>query len=198
METPVTSLGTRSGVHWMRRKARSSERASARASMVFPTPGTSSSRTWPSTRSAAKSCSVPWRFPMTTVPICSASRSAASRTVRVMNESLAGGGRSPHRPLGGLERRDGGPLRRRPGPNGARRRKRQRETHERSDRVQAQRDRVLFAQHERAKRALDEQDESDGDERAHRELPSVYRPYGHDERDGGEEVHEPAGIVAGG
>ena len=37
--TPVTSLGSRSGVNWMRRTVQSIERASALASIVLPTPG---------------------------------------------------------------------------------------------------------------------------------------------------------------
>src|SRR5215218_103625 len=40
--TPVTSLGSRSGVNWMRENEQSTERASAFASIVFPTPGKSS------------------------------------------------------------------------------------------------------------------------------------------------------------
>src|SRR5918994_5422030 len=40
--TPVTSDGSRSGVNWRREKSRSSERASAFASIVLPTPGKSS------------------------------------------------------------------------------------------------------------------------------------------------------------
>jgi hypothetical protein len=40
--TPVTSDGSRSGVNWRREKRQSSERASAFASIVFPTPGKSS------------------------------------------------------------------------------------------------------------------------------------------------------------
>src|SRR5687767_12764239 len=40
--TPVTSEGNRSGVNWTREKEQSSERASALASIVFPTPGKSS------------------------------------------------------------------------------------------------------------------------------------------------------------
>src|SRR5919106_6110967 len=40
--TPVTSDGSRSGVNWSREKEQSSERASALASIVFPTPGKSS------------------------------------------------------------------------------------------------------------------------------------------------------------
>ena len=40
--TPVTSEGSRSGVNWMRLTLQSMDRASALASMVLPTPGTSS------------------------------------------------------------------------------------------------------------------------------------------------------------
>src|SRR4051812_3877142 len=40
--TPVTSEGSRSGVNWRRENEQSSERASAFASIVFPTPGKSS------------------------------------------------------------------------------------------------------------------------------------------------------------
>src|SRR6266566_1197568 len=46
--TPVTSDGSRSGVNWSREKEQSSERASAFASIVFPTPGKSSMIRWPS------------------------------------------------------------------------------------------------------------------------------------------------------
>ena len=46
--TPVMSLGSRSGVNWMRRTEQSVDRASALASIVLPTPGTSSISTWPS------------------------------------------------------------------------------------------------------------------------------------------------------
>src|SRR5712691_157621 len=46
--TPVTSDGRRSGVNWIREKDMSSERASAFASIVFPTPGKSSRIRWPS------------------------------------------------------------------------------------------------------------------------------------------------------
>jgi hypothetical protein len=41
-ETPVTSEGSRSGVNWIRFTEQSIERASALASIVLPTPGTSS------------------------------------------------------------------------------------------------------------------------------------------------------------
>src|SRR5438105_2715196 len=57
--TPVTSDGRRSGVNWMRENETSSERASAFASIVFPTPGKSSSIRWPSaTRQRTQSRSV--------------------------------------------------------------------------------------------------------------------------------------------
>src|SRR5512133_3056257 len=46
--TPVTSDGSRSGVNCMRENDTSSERASALASIVFPTPGKSSRIRWPS------------------------------------------------------------------------------------------------------------------------------------------------------
>ncbi len=47
-ETPVTSPGSRSGVNWMRRTVASTLAAIARASIVLPTPGTSSMSRWPS------------------------------------------------------------------------------------------------------------------------------------------------------
>src|SRR4051812_13116610 len=46
--TPVTSEGSRSGVNWSRENGTSSDRASAFASIVFPTPGKSSMIRWPS------------------------------------------------------------------------------------------------------------------------------------------------------
>src|SRR3954469_22564718 len=45
---PTTSAGSRSAVHWTRANCSSMDRASARASVVLPTPGRSSSRMWPS------------------------------------------------------------------------------------------------------------------------------------------------------
>ena len=43
--TPETSEGSRSGVNWMRRHCPRIDAATARASVVLPTPGTSSSST---------------------------------------------------------------------------------------------------------------------------------------------------------
>src|SRR6266851_9412641 len=57
--TPVTSDGRRSGVNCMRENETSSERASALASIVFPTPGKSSRIRWPSlTRQSTQRLSV--------------------------------------------------------------------------------------------------------------------------------------------
>ena len=57
--TPVTSDGRRSGVNWSRENEQSSERASAFASIVFPTPGKSSMIRCPSaTRQRTTSRSV--------------------------------------------------------------------------------------------------------------------------------------------
>ncbi len=47
IERPVTSDGRRSGVNWMRRNVQPMLWESAFASIVFPTPGTSSMRMWP-------------------------------------------------------------------------------------------------------------------------------------------------------
>src|SRR6266542_2671480 len=57
--TPVTSDGSRSGVNWRREKVQSTERESALASIVFPTPGKSSMMRCPSlTRQRTTSLSV--------------------------------------------------------------------------------------------------------------------------------------------
>src|SRR3954464_4209318 len=57
--TPVMSVGSRSGVNWIRENVQSSERASAFASIVLPTPGKSSMIRWPSaTRQRTTSFSV--------------------------------------------------------------------------------------------------------------------------------------------
>src|SRR5919108_3207598 len=57
--TPVTSEGSRSGVNWSRENDASSERASAFASIVFPTPGKSSRIRCPSLiRQRTQSCRV--------------------------------------------------------------------------------------------------------------------------------------------
>src|SRR5438067_8775721 len=179
------SLGTRSGVHWMRRKVRSSDRATARGRVVFPTPGTSSSRTSPSTRRAPRSCSVTSRFPTTTAPTCSTSRSAAPRTVRLTRE------------LCGLQFRDGGSARRGPAANDARGDERDREADEGAHRMQSKHDRILLAHRERRERSLDEEDEGDADERAQRNLRAVHGTRRDGERDRREDVDDPTRALAG-
>ena len=76
MVTPVTSLGSRSGVNWMRLKVRPSERAIDFASVVFPTPGTSSIKTWPDESRAMTTSSIAPCFPTITVDTLAITRSA--------------------------------------------------------------------------------------------------------------------------
>ncbi len=71
--------GSRSGVNWARVNSRPSACASERAASVLPSPGRSSSRTWPPARTPA-STSVIWsRLPTRTVS--TASRTWATRAV---------------------------------------------------------------------------------------------------------------------
>src|ERR687895_858687 len=94
--TPVTSEGSRSGVNCRRENAQSSERESAFASIVFPTPGKSSMIRWPSLtrlRTANRSVSEgAWTtcatFSVTRVsasaePTASTERSSARRSATV-------------------------------------------------------------------------------------------------------------------
>src|SRR6185436_8927157 len=71
-----TSEGSRSGVNWMRRHCPRTDAARARARVVLPTPGTSSSRTCPWANSAVRASRTTSGLPSTTVPIRSASCSA--------------------------------------------------------------------------------------------------------------------------
>src|SRR5713226_2066509 len=66
MLTPVTSAGSRSGVNCSRSKAQPRERDSDLASMVFPTPGTSSISTWPRLSSAITHSSISASLPTST------------------------------------------------------------------------------------------------------------------------------------
>ena len=93
IERPVTSVGCRSGVHWIREGcAPSIDWAMARASTVFAVPGTSSSSTWPPQTRAATTSVICSRFPNTTVSMLSSRRhaiSCASACVSIANpESL--------------------------------------------------------------------------------------------------------------
>ena len=92
--TPVTSLGSTSGVNWMRANEQSSERASARASVVLPTPGTSSTSTWPSASSATTARSTTARLAADGAPHV---RDHAQRRVARELESLRFGECGLHR-----------------------------------------------------------------------------------------------------
>ena len=80
-ETPVTSEGNMSGVNWMRRKSQPMEREMARASMVLPTPGTSSINRCPSHSRASSVICTSRRLPMITFSTLSQMRSATSLTM---------------------------------------------------------------------------------------------------------------------
>ena len=76
-ETPVSSDGSRSGVAWTRRKIRPAARASALASSVLPTPGTSSRSRWPPESSVTTASRTGSGLPRRTRP--SPSRRSAAR-----------------------------------------------------------------------------------------------------------------------
>ena len=80
IERPVTSVGWRSGVHWMRENvAPSIDCASARARIVFAVPGTSSSSTWPPEMKAATTSAISSGLPTTTRSMFASSRSPPPR-----------------------------------------------------------------------------------------------------------------------
>ncbi len=87
---PVTSDGSRSGVNWMRRTVQSTERASALASMVLPTPGTSSSSRWPSASSTVSAIRTASGLPSITLSTDARTRS----TTAVSSASPTGSRRS--------------------------------------------------------------------------------------------------------
>jgi hypothetical protein len=79
IERPVTSVGWRSGVHWMRDgTAPEIDAAIDRARTVFAVPGTSSNRTWPRQTSAARTSLIRSCLPWTTVSMLASRRSAVS------------------------------------------------------------------------------------------------------------------------
>src|SRR4051794_34249292 len=88
MLTPVTSLGSRSGVNWIRRTVASIDAASAFASMVLPTPGTSSSRRCPSASRTISDVRTTSVFPSMTV-------STAERIASAISATAATSGRGP-------------------------------------------------------------------------------------------------------
>src|SRR5256886_3554578 len=80
MLTPVTSDGSRSGVNGRRSKPQLSERASDFASIVLPTPGTSSIRMWPRLSSAITHSSISAALPTSTWPTFSTIREPSAST----------------------------------------------------------------------------------------------------------------------
>src|SRR5258708_7102557 len=80
MLTPVTSEGSRSGVNWRRSKEQPRERASDLASIVLPTPGTSSIRMWPRLSSAMTQSSISAALPTSTRPTFSTIREPSAST----------------------------------------------------------------------------------------------------------------------
>ena len=82
MLTPVTSLGSRSGVNWMRRTVASIERARVLASIVLPTPGTSSMSRWPSASSTVTAVRTTSGLPSMTVVIAALQSGWRPRSTR--------------------------------------------------------------------------------------------------------------------
>src|SRR3990170_3819299 len=91
IERPVTSDGSRSGVNWMRRKLQPILRLIALASIVLPTPGTSSIRMWPSHRRATRAIRTSRCLPMITRSTLAATRSAESWTLFNVSIPVLGG-----------------------------------------------------------------------------------------------------------
>src|SRR5215211_9013154 len=102
--TPVMSDGRRSGVNWRREKVQSIERASAFASIVFPTPGKSSmircpslTRHWTTSRRVSSSACTTVATFSTTRSIVRAASGAATESRRALASTAV------HEPLGGVE-----------------------------------------------------------------------------------------------
>src|SRR6185369_10617865 len=81
IETPTMSEGKRSLVNWMRRNVPPSAAASARASVVLPTPGMSSIRRCPRESSAITAALIASGLPRTIVAIASSSLRTAPMSV---------------------------------------------------------------------------------------------------------------------
>src|SRR5690606_10137938 len=96
--TPVTSLGRRSGVNWMRWTVQSMLRPRALASIVLPTPGTSSTRRCPWARSTVITVRTTSFLPSMTPAMASSMRAAtpwtssSSFTPRSSPKKRRGGG----------------------------------------------------------------------------------------------------------
>src|SRR5258708_4434117 len=92
METPVTSLGRRSGVNWMRLNVHPIERAIALGRTVLPTPGTSSINTCPRQMTAIRLNTTGSALPtitLSTVFITRGPAGASSSTARILYSPIA-------------------------------------------------------------------------------------------------------------
>ncbi len=87
MLTPVMSAGSRSGVNWMRLTLQSTLLASALASIVLPTPGTSSTSRWPSASSTVVAISTASRLPSMTVSTAAMTARLSSRNSAIGSDS---------------------------------------------------------------------------------------------------------------
>ncbi len=88
IDTPVMSEGSRSGVNWMRRTEQSMDLASALASIVLPTPGTSSMSRCPSASSTVSESRTTSGLPSITLSTDLRTRSAVVvRSVRLARSS---------------------------------------------------------------------------------------------------------------
>ncbi len=79
ISVPVMSLGTRSGVNWIRLNSRSIASDTLRMISVFASPGTPTSRTWPPASSAMRISSITASCPTILFPTSARSRDAAAR-----------------------------------------------------------------------------------------------------------------------
>ena len=82
IDEPVTSAGSRSGVNWTRLKPSPLASAKERAVSVFASPGTSSSRTWPSASRPSRISSSCSRLPTTARSTSSTRRAPSSASSR--------------------------------------------------------------------------------------------------------------------
>ena len=80
---PVMSVGSRSGVNWMRWYLAWMDRARALVSVVLPTPGTSSNRTCPLLNRATSTYSITWSLPRMTKLRLSFSADATTFTATI-------------------------------------------------------------------------------------------------------------------
>ncbi len=90
IDVPVTSLGSKSGVHCTRLNEQPTLRDSARASIVLATPGTSSSKIWPPASQETNDNTSCFRFPTITFSTFPMIRLANSLTAATSAAALDG------------------------------------------------------------------------------------------------------------